>query len=240
MSRNASKKTKKLKSTRSSSKKRGRVLRSGKAKARPLKSPVRKRRATKKRIVSRSVPPRPSLSDRLPFFLIVLGLMLLAFWGSHKFFYYRSLSLSRAEVARVVKEEPTPAPLPTHIFIPWNTDADIEALAFVNDEWQVSETKVTYLLGSARPGEQGNIIMYGHNKREILGNIRVLTGGEKITITTKDGKEHVYVVKKATEVEPTELSLLDPTETETLTLYTCSGFWDSKRYIVTAEPLKDN
>jgi sortase (surface protein transpeptidase) len=138
----------------------------------------------------------------------------------------------------VIHEQPKFAPLPSHIFIPWNTNVDIEPMAFSAGNWQVSDTKVTYLLGSARPGEAGNIILYGHNKREILGNIRVLKGGEKITITTADNKLHIYVVDYAKQVSPSDVTLLGATNTETLTMYTCAGIWDSQRYIVRAIPIQ--
>lgn len=177
--------------------------------------------------------------DRLALLLIAVGILLVSFWLVHKLFYYRSLSLSRMQANIVVHELPKVLPLPTHIFIPWNTDTDIESLPYENNQWQVSDTKVTYLLGSARPGESGNIILYGHNKREILGNIRALKGGEKVTLTTGDGKVHTYVVSKVKEVDPTDVSLLAPTSTETLTMYTCSGFWDSRRFIVQAKPIEN-
>ncbi len=168
--------------------------------------------------------------------MIGIGLVLMALWATHAYIYHRSLALSRAQAARITIVAPKAAPLPTHIFIPWNTDANIEPLSFTAGQWGISDTKVTYLLGSARPGEKGNIIMYGHNKREILGNIRALKGGERITIRTEDGKDHIYIVKLTREVEPTDVSLLSPTKDEVLTLYTCSGFWDSKRFIVQALP----
>lgn len=215
------KKPKKRKSARPSLKKQGRVLRSKKTVKNTNRKADVKKRAT---------------SDKLPVILICLGLAMISIWGVHKYLYFRALSLSRSQVAAIIREEPKTSPLPTHIFIPWNTDADIESLALGTDGWQISDARVTYLLGSARPGEAGNIILYGHNKREILGNIRALKGGEKITLTTEDGKAHIYFVKSVKEVEPTEVSLLNPTPKETLTMYTCSGFWDSKRFVVTALP----
>ena len=168
---------------------------------------------------------------------LFFGILLISFWAVHKFLYYRSLALSRGQATQILHAEPKAAPLPVHIFIPWNSNVDIEPLSFTNGEWQISDTKATYLLGSARPGEQGNIIIYGHNKREILGNIRALKGGEPITIRTDDGKDHVYLVKRTQEVSPNDISLLAPTTTEVLTLYTCSGLLDSQRFLVRAEPV---
>lgn len=169
---------------------------------------------------------------------LFLGILMVSYWGVHKYFYYRSLSLSRTQTAQIVREQPKEVPLPSHIFIPWNTNSDIESFAFINGQWQTSDTKVTYLLGSARPGEAGNIILYGHNKREILGNIRALKGGEHVTLTTSDGTVHVYEVTSTKEVSPQDISLLSPTKNETLTMYTCSGLLDSQRFIVRAVPVK--
>lgn len=208
---------KKLKTTRSVRiKPTGRVLRQS----------TKKRRGARRRV--------PNWSRIFLFF----GFLCLSFWGIHKFLYYRSLSFSRSQATHIVKEQPKAVSLPTHIFIPWNTDSDIEALPFANGQWSVSDTKVTYLLGSARPGEPGNIILYGHNKREILGNIRALKGGERVTMRTSDGNDHIYTVISTKEVDPSDVSLLSPTTTEILTMYTCSGFWDSQRFIVRAVPVK--
>ncbi len=195
-----------------------------------------KTKLKKKKLKTRSRSKKPGRVSRLPLILISLGIILLSYWGTHKFLYFRALSLSRSQVAQIVREQPQKLPLPVHIFIPWNTDADIEPLSFLGDQWQISDTKVAYLLDSARPGTLGNIILYGHNKREILGNIRALTGGEKITLTTADGRQHIYYVKTAKEVEATNVAALSPTTKETLTLFTCSGFWDSQRFIVQATP----
>lgn len=167
--------------------------------------------------------------------ILLVGVVFFSFWMVHKYLYYRSLTLNRVQAQAIIAVQ-KPAPFPTHIFIRWFIDVDIEPLAFSNGQWAVSDTKATYLIQSARPGEPGNIIIYGHNKREIMGNIRALKGGERITVQTSDGKTRYYIVKTLKEVDPSDISLLAPTKIETLTLYTCSGFWDSKRFIVQAIP----
>lgn len=71
---------------------------------------------------------------------------------------------------------PERLPEPTHLSIPWNSDVAIEPGQIVEGKWGISEAAATYLAHSARPSEGGNIIIYGHNRREILGNIRAPTG----------------------------------------------------------------
>lgn len=110
-------------------------------------------------------------------------------------------------------------------------------MALTNGNWEVSPEKTSFLSQSARPGEGGNIILYGHNTRKILGNIRALKGGEIITLTTEDGKAHQYKVERMKESDPSDVSWLQPTDSEVLTLYTCSGIFDSKRFLVRAVPI---
>ena len=101
----------------------------------------------------------------------------------------------------------------------------------------ISGAEASYLKQSAKPGEPGNIIIYGHNTRQIMGNIRALKGYETIQLTTQDGTIHKYKISLIDEVDPSETKYLLPTEEETVTLYTCSGFMDKKRFIVQAKPI---
>ena len=47
-----------------------------------------------------------------------------------------------------------------------------------------------------------------------------------------------YKVNKITAVYPNQTQVIMPTKRETLTLYTCTGFYDEKRLIITAVPVK--
>lgn len=129
-----------------------------------------------------------------------------------------------------------PKAYPTHIEIPWYIDVAIDPHTFVAGEWTVSEKHASYLTDSSLPGEPGNLIIYGHNKREILGNLRALKGYEEITLTMSDGSTRQYRVDSIQQVNPTQTELLSQTEEEVLTLYTCSGFLDSQRFVVRAIP----
>lgn len=71
-----------------------------------------------------------------------------------------------------------------------------------------------------------------------MGNIRALTGSEEIKLTMEDGSEKIYEIEEILEVDPGQTEFLQPTDEETLTLYTCSGFMDRQRFIVQAKPQK--
>ena len=118
-----------------------------------------------------------------------------------------------------------------------NIDLPVEESQIVNGVWQVSEKYASHLNSSANPGEGSNVVIYGHNKRVIFGPIIQIKKDAEIIVTTEDEKLWKYKVVASFEVTPDEVSPVLPKNEETLTLYTCTGFADSKRFIVVAGPL---
>lgn len=172
-----------------------------------------------------------------PLLLIIAGAFLVLLSGTHWYLRYKALSFDSQLVGQYQQtNNDTDELLPTHIFIQWFIDTPISEQIFENNTWTISETEASYLAQSAKPGENGNIIIYGHNTRKILGNIRALTGNETITLTTKNGSTYQYKITLIKEVDPDQTEYLLPTTEETLTLYTCSSFMDKKRFIVQAKP----
>lgn len=175
-----------------------------------------------------------------PLLLIVAGAFLMFFSGLHWYFKYQALSLDEQLLAQHTQANQTSTNnIPAHIYIQWFLDTPISEQVLIDNNWTISETEASYLRQSAQPGQPGNIIIYGHNTRSILGNIRALKGNETITLTTKDGTEHKYQISLIKEVNPNQTEYLLPTKEEILTLYTCSGFMDKKRFIVQAKPIQE-
>ena len=112
----------------------------------------------------------------------------------------------------------------------------VEPGSITDGVWSVSEKGATYLLGSGYPGEKENIVIYGHNKNSILGPIRWLNKGDEIKIQNEEGKYYIYKVEETKEVEASDIKYVSPTGQEMLTIYTCTGFLDSKRFMVIAKP----
>lgn len=111
----------------------------------------------------------------------------------------------------------------------------VEQTTITNGTWGISAKGVSHLSTSGRPTENGAIILYAHNTFDRFGPIRWLPVGKEIVLNTADGKSHFYVISKTFEVYPNQLEVFDQ-KTETLILYTCSGFADLKRFIVIATP----
>lgn len=143
------------------------------------------------------------------------------------------LSFSQApELLTEVSEEL----LPAQILIP-NTGVDLAVFpARVEDDiWQISREGASYLSGSGIPGREGNVIIYGHNKNSLFGPIRWLEKEAKIKLLNKRGEEFIYKVVETKTVSPDLIEVLSSTEDPVLTLYTCTGFLDSQRYVVKAK-----
>jgi LPXTG-site transpeptidase (sortase) family protein len=178
--------------------------------------------------------------SKIPEVVIALGIFLMSVSGMYWALRFRALSLDKELLAQhqsITTQTNRPS-RPQHIFIEWFVDTPIETQILQDNHWTISEKEASYLDQSARPGENGNVIIYGHNTRKIMGNIRALKGNEEIKVTTEDGVEHLYLIETIVEVDPNQTEFLEPTEEETLTLYTCSGFMDKQRFIVQAKPQK--
>jgi len=110
-----------------------------------------------------------------------------------------------------------------------------EAL-ITNNSWEVSTTGVSHLRTSPPPGERGNSVIYGHNWESLLGSLPKVRPGEVITIQYADRKEKRFTVWYTAVVSPSDTAIVFPTKDTRLTIYTCVGFLDSKRFVVIAKP----
>lgn len=103
--------------------------------------------------------------------------------------------------------------------------------------WDVNRNGLSYLTISALPGSGGNVVVYGHNWKGLLGPILDATIGEQIELTSQDGGKYVYEITEIFDVTPRDTSILLPTDTETLTVYTCSGLLNQYRRVFRATPV---
>lgn len=125
---------------------------------------------------------------------------------------------------------------PMRIIVPSvGIDQKVIESKIIDGEWELSDRVANHLTTSSDPGGNGNIIIYGHNHHSILGNLRYIKEGAQVTIIDIDSLLHTYTVVDTYEVDPDQVELIQPTKEEVLTLYTCSDFLGSKRFIVVAK-----
>lgn len=114
-------------------------------------------------------------------------------------------------------------------------DLPIVEAKVVNGFWELSENSASHGIGSANPGENGNIIIFAHARTGLFYNLKDLKNDAPVYLLTKD-RWYRYRVREIKSVYPNQVETIAPTTDETLTLYTCSGFLDEKRLLVIAKP----
>lgn len=126
---------------------------------------------------------------------------------------------------------PTPAPdQAIRIQIPAiNVDAPIVQ----GDGWEQLKKGVGQNIGSANPGQNGNLVLSAHNDvyGEIFRHLDRLAPGDQIIIYTQQ-RQYVYVVERTVIVEPTAVEVMAPTGSPTATLISCYPYLVNKQRIV--------
>jgi sortase A len=130
---------------------------------------------------------------------------------------------------------PTPGPQrPTRIVIP---SVDIDAPVVHGDSWEDLKKGAGHHIGSAHPGERGNLVISAHN--DVFGEIfRYLEDVElEDRVTIYSGSQSFeYVVKAKRVVDPGDVSVMAPTSQPALTLITCYPYLiDTHRLVVIAQ-----
>lgn len=167
-------------------------------------------------------------------FLFVLGLTLVFLGG------YLSFT-GRAKPAAPIREGPKKEvslhskPNPVRLIVnSVKIDLPITEGSIVDGIWQTTQTGVSHLDISGNPGEGGNIVIYGHNLRVILGSLPYVPIGSIVKVVAEDSKEYTYKVYKKKVVTPSDLSITYATPDEVLTIYTCDGPLDGTRFVLLA------
>lgn len=129
-------------------------------------------------------------------------------------------------------------PAPVWISIP-SVDMELPIVeqAISHGAWGVAQNGISHLNTSARPGETGPIILYGHNTDDRFGPIRWLSKGAHIIVKTTGNNDYTYTVVDTMDVAPDKVSVLLSQKGQTLILYTCDGFADLQRFVVIAKPI---
>lgn len=125
--------------------------------------------------------------------------------------------------------------IPEKIVIPQlGIDLAVDKAEIVGGFWKVFEDRAGWGEGSGVPGKPGNQVIFAHAKEGLFLQLQSIKVGESIYVFTKSGWYN-YEVREIKKVYPSQTEVITETDDETLTLYTCSGFRDSKRLIVIAK-----
>jgi sortase A len=112
----------------------------------------------------------------------------------------------------------------------------VDAPVVQGDGWEQLKRGVAQHLDTANPGENGNMVLSGHNDvfGEVFRDLDQLQPGDEITVFTSQ-RSYRYLVTGWTLVKPTQVDVMNPTPDATLTLISCYPYLiDTERIIVKA------
>ncbi len=127
---------------------------------------------------------------------------------------------------------PTPGPgQPTRIQIP---AIDVDAQIVQGDTWDQLKKGVGHHIGTANPGERGNLVLSAHNDvfGEIFRYLDQLQPGDEIIIYS-GSQRYRYTVSERRLVPPTQVDVMTLTNEPTVTLVSCYPYLvDNQRIVV--------
>jgi len=191
---------------------------------------ARKKSSLKKR----TVKPKLNFSSISALFLIALGAGLIL-WSAF-LSDWRNSKRDQTIVNSFETNQQSKKSKPTKLYVPKLektleiTDGYIE-----NNRWTVSKSGVSFLTDSKTPEEGGNSIIYGHNTSGVLGGLWKVQISDFVYVTAGDNKVYKYKINERKEVKPNQVEILNQEGSPRVTIYTCSGFLDSARFVVIGE-----
>lgn len=112
----------------------------------------------------------------------------------------------------------------------------IDAPIVQGDGWEQLKKGVGQHIGSANPGQVGNVVLSAHNDifGEIFRNLDRLKSGDIVTLYTAQNAYN-YVVSGTNVVEPTQVEIMESTNQPTISLISCYPYLvDNQRIVVFA------
>ncbi len=188
---------------------------------------------TKKKLKQISKSPKLQLKDKAAgYFFVFLSLLIILYPAFLKDYQ----KLSPIKVSPDFKKESARGLIPDRIMIPSvKIDLPVQEAKIEKGYWQVFDDTAAYGQGSAALGEKGNMVIFAHAKEGLFYNLKNVKENDLIFVYSKN-KKYAYKVKKIKTVYPYQTEVIAPTKKRTLTLYTCTGFYNEKRLIVVSEP----
>ncbi len=105
------------------------------------------------------------------------------------------------------------------------------------DGWEQLKKGVGQHIGSANPGENGNVVLAGHDDvfGEVFRDLDKLQPGDQVILYTMQ-QQFIYIVTETRIVEPSQVDVMNPTSDPTVTLISCYPYMvDNKRIVVFAK-----
>ena len=128
---------------------------------------------------------------------------------------------------------PVPTPAPDQAIRLQIPAIPIDAPVVQGDGWEQLKKGVGQNIGSANPGQNGNVVLSAHNDvyGELFRYLDKLVPGDQVILYTQQ-RQYVYVVDRTAIVEPTAVEVMASTGSPTVTLISCYPYLVDKERIV--------
>ena len=110
---------------------------------------------------------------------------------------------------------------------------NVDAPVVQGDGWEQLKKGVAQHIGSADPGQEGNVVLSAHNDvyGEIFRYLDRLSPGDQVILYTQQ-RQYTYIVDRTVLVEPTAVEVMASTGSPTVTLISCYPYLVDKQRIV--------
>jgi sortase A len=131
---------------------------------------------------------------------------------------------------------PVPTPAPEQAIRIQIPAIGVDAPVVQGDGWEQLKKGVAQHIGTANPGQTGNMVLSAHNDifGEIFRYLDKLKPGDEVIVFTNQ-KQYTYIVDGTRVVEPTAVEVMAPTGSPVVTLISCYPYLvDNQRIVVRA------
>ena len=115
-----------------------------------------------------------------------------------------------------------------------NIDTPVSIGGFENGKWILSNRNALFLPTSKMLGEGGNTILYAHKRKGLFGALKNLSIGDVVVLMDLNGKKYKFMVYNKEDIKPAKMDKIETNKSNTLTLFTCDGWFDENRLVVKA------
>ncbi len=109
----------------------------------------------------------------------------------------------------------------------------VDAPIVQGDGWEQLKKGVGQYIGSADPGQNGNVVLSAHDDvyGELFRYLDRLVPGDQVIVYTQQ-RQYIYIVDRTVLVEPTAVEVMASTGSPTVTLISCYPYLVDKQRIV--------
>ncbi len=132
---------------------------------------------------------------------------------------------------------PVPTPGPAQAMRIQVPAIGVDAPVVQGDSWEQLKKGVGQHVGSADPGQPGNLVFSAHDDvfGEIFRDLDKLKPGDQVLVFTTQ-QQYIYIVTGSQIVAPTQVDVMNATADATVTLISCYPYMvDNKRIVVFAK-----